>query len=228
MPVLRRSTRLASANALDPLAVHHSESVNGNAKKGTEVKTVSSKLPEKEPIEVGDEMPHVTLTDLNDDQVDLFAQANSHKYLVIFAYPKAATPGCTRQLKGFESNFPFFSSNNVLVYGLSADSPKAQNSFASKHGAKFPLLSDPHRILISELGASKSPKGIIRSHWIFVNGKLAAKKSPVSPEVSVESARQEIQHLLDEDSKEGGATKVEAKAKAEDPVSETAKTSPKE
>lgn len=166
-------------------------------------------------LAVGDEMPRITLTDLNDEQVDLYAQAKSHKYVVIFAYPKAATPGCTRQLKGFESNFAFFSSNNVLVYGLSADSPKAQSSFAAKYGAEFPLLSDPNRKLITELGASKSPKGVIRSHWIFVDGKLAVRKSPVSPEVSVDSARQEIEDFLKKETKKDGANNGDVKVKKE-------------
>lgn len=216
MPVLRRSSRLASSDDHNPLIVRHSVSTSSkDTKKGDQTVNMLSRPFMNNALAVGDEMPRITLTDLNDEQVDLYAQAKSHKYVVIFAYPKAATPGCTRQLKGFESNFAFFSSNNVLVYGLSADSPKAQSSFAAKYGAEFPLLSDPNRKLITELGASKSPKGVIRSHWIFVDGKLAVRKSPVSPEVSVDSARQEIEDFVKKEAKKGGANNGDDKVKKE-------------
>lgn len=150
-------------------------------------------------IEVGDEIPDLTLLDENEKEVSLKEVAKNSKFLVIFAYPKASTPGCTKQANGFQKNYEDLKALGTAVYGLSADSPKSQLNFVTKQGLKFPLLSDPSRKLISALGAKKSPSGIKRSHWIFVDGKLTIKKIQISPDVSVESALEDVQKLKDGD-----------------------------
>ena len=60
------------------------------------------------------------------------------------------------------------------------------------------MLSDPEKKLIGALGAKKHPLGIIRSHWIFVDGVLKVKQIQVSPEVSFTSAEEEIKKFINE------------------------------
>lgn len=144
-------------------------------------------------LEVGDQIPDLTLHDENGEEVHLPEIAKKTKYLVIFAYPKASTPGCTRQAKGFQKNHKTLAELNTTVYGLSADSAKSQLNFVTKQGLEYSLLSDPSRELIEVLGAKKSPSGIKRSHWIFKDGELVIKRIAVSPEVSVDSALEDIQ-----------------------------------
>lgn len=209
MPELRRSSRLSStesgpaAKKAKTEALDESDSTSKSAKskqptktdKDTATKTDGDEKKKIAEIDEGDEIPDLTLLDENSKEVSLKEIALKSKFLVIFAYPRASTPGCTRQACGFSSNFNEFEKLDAQVYGLSADSPKAQLNFVTKQGLKFPLLSDPKRELITALGARKAPSGVKRSHWVFVDGKLKIKKVQISPEVSITSALKDVQEL---------------------------------
>ncbi|KAI5968482.1 DOT5 [Candida theae] len=149
-----------------------------------------------EEIEIGDEIPRITLLNQDEKEINLPEIAKEHKFVVIFAYPKASTPGCTRQVCGFQKNFNFLRDRNVAVFGLSADTPAHQKSFQTKQNAEYDLLSDPKRELIGTLGAKKQPTGIKRSHWIFVDGVLKVKRIQISPEQSVDGAKEEIEQFI--------------------------------
>lgn len=204
MPELRRSARRAAAAVDEPPA---KKTKVETKEKEAKPKAAGSKTTEKQSaleggteqkkkeLEEGDEIPDLTLLDENEEEVSLKDVAKKSKYLVIFAYPRASTPGCTRQACGFQSNYADFKDLDTQVFGLSADTPKAQLNFVKKQGLKYPLLSDPKRELIGILGAKKSPSGVKRSHWIFVDGKLKIKKVQISPEVSITSALKDVKEL---------------------------------
>lgn len=64
--------------------------------------------------------------------------------LVLFFYPKAATPGCTAEANEFEAWFDRFEELGVRVAGCSVDTLDDQKAFADKHGGfRFPLIADP-------------------------------------------------------------------------------------
>jgi thioredoxin-dependent peroxiredoxin len=70
------------------------------------------------------------------------------KKLVLFFYPKADTPGCTREAIAFTALSDEFSQSGTTVVGISADTVKAQEKFRDKHGLSVPLMSDEtHEIL---------------------------------------------------------------------------------
>ena len=146
-------------------------------------------------LEVGDEIPDLTLLNQDNKEVSLKDITKKNKILILFAYPRASTPGCTRQVCGFRDNFDELK-KHAVVMGVSADSVNAQEKFHTKQQLPYDLLSDPKRQLIGLLGAKKTPtSGIIRSYWIFVDGKLKFKKIKVSPEVSVSEAKERIVEL---------------------------------
>lgn len=146
-------------------------------------------------LEVGDEIPDLTLLNQDNKEVSLKDITKKNKILILFAYPRASTPGCTRQVCGFRDNFDELK-KHAVVMGVSADSVNAQEKFYTKQQLPYDLLSDPKRQLIGLLGAKKTPtSGIIRSYWIFVDGKLKFKKIKVSPEVSVSEAKERIVEL---------------------------------
>lgn len=206
MPELRRSTRSAAKDEPLPKKAKTEHAAQDEPAK-SEPKTAE--------LQVGDQIPDLTLLDENSNEVLLRDAAAKSKYLVIFAYPKASTPGCTRQACGFQKNYALLQKLNTAVFGLSADAPKSQLNFVTKQHLEYPLLSDPTRKLIGLLGAKKSPSGVKRSHWIFVDGVLKVKKVQVSPEVSVNSALADVEEL----------SKTETK---EDPEKEEPKEEPKE
>ncbi len=62
--------------------------------------------------------------------------------VLLFFYPKASTPGCTREGQDFRDLHADFSAANTVVLGISRDGVKAQQNFKDKYAFNFPLLSD--------------------------------------------------------------------------------------
>ncbi|KAJ5949740.1 hypothetical protein N7454_001324 [Penicillium verhagenii] len=82
--------------------------------------------------------------------------------VVLFTYPKASTPGCIKQACLFRDNHKHLTSTGLSIYGLSADSPKANTTFQTKQSLPYPLLCNPSGTLIGALGFKKVPRGTIR------------------------------------------------------------------
>ncbi|KAH8693114.1 thioredoxin-like protein [Talaromyces proteolyticus] len=115
--------------------------------------------------------------------------ASSKSGIVIFTYPKASTPGCTKQACMFRDKHEHLTSTGLSIYGLSADSPKANTTFKTKQNLPYPLLCDPNATLIGSLGLKKSPKGTVRGVFaVDKNGKvlLLEHGSPVGTVDAVE------------------------------------------
>jgi peroxiredoxin Q/BCP len=73
--------------------------------------------------------------------------------LVLFFYPKADTPGCTREAVDFTRLADAFAASRTAVLGISADSLKAQEGFRDKHKLDVPLLSDEKHEMLEAYGA---------------------------------------------------------------------------
>ncbi|KAL4896326.1 thioredoxin-like protein [Aspergillus ambiguus] len=82
--------------------------------------------------------------------------------VVLFTYPRASTPGCTKQACMFRDNHDHLTSTGLSIFGLSSDSPKANTTFKTKQNLQYPLICDPSATLIAALGLKKSPKGTVR------------------------------------------------------------------
>ncbi|KAL5612228.1 hypothetical protein BROUX41_000232 [Berkeleyomyces rouxiae] len=93
--------------------------------------------------------------------------------VVLFTYPRASTPGCTRQACLFRDNYTVLSNAGLGVYGLSSDSPKANTTFKTKQKLPYRLLCDPSFSLIGAIGLKKNPKGTVRGVFLVdKNGKV--------------------------------------------------------
>lgn len=158
---------------------------------------------EPKELEEGDSIPDVVLKNQDDEEISLKKVSDERKIVVIFGYPKASTPGCTRQACGFRDNYQELK-EHAAVFGLSADTVNAQKKFQEKQQLPFDLLSDPERHLVGLLGAKKSPEsGIVRSHWVFAGGILKHKRVKISPEVSIEDGKKEVLELIKQFGTEG-------------------------
>lgn len=91
-------------------------------------------------IEAGIQAPDFTLPDDKGRMVSL-ADFREKKVLLIF-YPGDDTPVCTAQLCDYRNNVSAFTSREITVIGISADSPESHQRFAEKHELPFLLLSD--------------------------------------------------------------------------------------
>jgi peroxiredoxin Q/BCP len=75
------------------------------------------------------------------------------KPFVLYFYPRADTPGCTKEACAFQEGLPDFSKLDVTIIGVSKDSMKALEKFAEKFSLTFPLASDPEVKTIDAYGA---------------------------------------------------------------------------
>lgn len=145
-------------------------------------------------LNAGDMAPEFTLKDSTGEPVSLSDFRG--KRVILFFYPKAATPGCTRQACGFRDNFPRIKEANATVIGVSPDSPQALAKWKEEEGFTYTLLSDQDHVVAEMYGAwgektsfGRTYEGVIRSHVVIdEEGRLEDVQMNVSPEESVERA----------------------------------------
>jgi peroxiredoxin Q/BCP len=149
---------------------------------GQPLKTDRPPVPEAGPAEVAKEggmAPAFQLPRDGGGSVSLADYAG--KKLVLFFYPRADTPGCTREAIDFTRLSDAFAKEGAAVLGVSADSVKAQESFRDKHQLAVPLISDETHEMLEAYGAwgeksmyGRSFMGIIRTTVLIgADGRIA-------------------------------------------------------
>jgi len=151
-------------------------------------------------IEPGTSVDGFTLKDHEGNEVawDSFRG----KPVVFFFYPKANTPGCTKEACAFRDLSAEFDKRGVQVVGVSADSVKRQSNFVNKYDLTMPLLSDPDHEILKPWGVwgekkmyGKTYEGIIRSTFLFdADGTLVH----VWPKVRVKGHAEAVLEKVDE------------------------------
>jgi thioredoxin-dependent peroxiredoxin len=91
-------------------------------------------------IDTGTEAPTFSLPNQDGEPVSLEDQRG--KWVVLYFYPRADTPGCTTQACGIRDRDADYSALDAVVLGVSPDSPDALRKFADKYGLPFTLLGD--------------------------------------------------------------------------------------
>jgi thioredoxin-dependent peroxiredoxin len=119
----------------------------------------------------GDQAPDFTLPDADGRQVSLSALRGQR--VIIYFYPAAMTPGCTKEACDFRDSRQDLSEAGFAVLGISPDSPAKLAKFAEREGLTFPLLSDPDKTVLMAYGAygekmlyGKKSVGVIRSTFV--------------------------------------------------------------
>ncbi|EED23640.1 disrupter of telomere silencing protein Dot5, putative [Talaromyces stipitatus ATCC 10500] len=135
--------------------------------------------------------------------------ASSKAGVVLFTYPRASTPGCTKQACMFRDGYEHLTSTGLAIYGLSTDSPKANTTFKTKQNLPYPLLCDPNATLIGSLGLKKSPKGTVRGVCVIDKTGKVLLLEPGSPAGTVEA----VEKIVRENSVKNG----DSEDKKEDP-----------
>jgi thioredoxin-dependent peroxiredoxin len=145
-------------------------------------------------VNVGDPAPDFELLSDRGEPVKLSDLRGQR--VVLFFYPKADTPGCTKQACGFRDNFPRLEGANTAVFGISPDKPESLAQWREKINLPYTLLSDPDHQVAEAYGVwgeksmyGRKYTGIIRSHFVVdAEGKVEDAQVNVSPEASVERA----------------------------------------
>lgn len=120
----------------------------------------------------GSKAPDFSLADAQEKAVSLKDFAG--KKIVVYFYPAASTPGCTKEACDFRDNLNSLASAGYAVVGISPDKPTALAKFSSKEALNFPLLSDPDHAVAEAYGAwgekknyGKTYTGLIRSTFVL-------------------------------------------------------------
>lgn len=122
-------------------------------------------------LQPGDPAPDFTLPDADGTEVTL-SSLRGRKVIVYF-YPAASTPGCTKQTCDFRDNLGSLQAAGYAVLGISPDTRAKQARFRDEEGVTFPLLCDPSRGVLEAYGAygekqlyGKTVTGVIRSTFV--------------------------------------------------------------
>ena len=128
-------------------------------------------------LEPGQNAPEFTLENQNGDSVrsvDLFKTPT-----ILYFYPAAGSPGCTKEASDFEANLQEFAKYGYQIVGVSPDSVARLKEFEEAHELSFTLLSDPDILAHKAVGAfgekslyGRLYRGVLRSTILIRDGKV--------------------------------------------------------
>lgn len=118
-------------------------------------------------LKIGDTAPDFTLEDYEGTRYSLSDYQGS--VVVVYFYPKASTPGCTKQACGIRDSFHSFEENNIKVFGISVDGKETIKNFVEEHSLNFPLLSDELNIISEMFGVFNPERGTAKRFTFIID-----------------------------------------------------------
>jgi peroxiredoxin Q/BCP len=149
-------------------------------------------------LEPGDPAPAFTLPDADGNDVSLADYAG--KKVIVYFYPAASTPGCTKQACDFRDSLAELNGEGLEVIGISPDKPAKLAKFRDKEELTFPLLSDEEKTTLQAWGAfgekknyGKVYEGVIRSTFLVdEEGKIEVAQYNVRATGHVAKLRRDL------------------------------------
>ncbi|MGB3303384.1 thioredoxin-dependent thiol peroxidase [Gordonia sp. (in: high G+C Gram-positive bacteria)] len=149
-------------------------------------------------LSVGDKAPSFTLPDASGNPVSLADYAG--RKVIVYFYPAAMTPGCTKQACDFRDNLAELNGQGIDVIGISPDKPAKLTKFVERDELTFPLLSDPDKEVLTAWGAfgekklyGKIVNGVIRSTFLVnEDGTIGAAQYNVRATGHVAKLRRDL------------------------------------
>lgn len=135
-------------------------------------------------LKVGESAPLFNVKTHEGKDFDLASRKG--QWTVLYFYPKAETPGCTKQACAFRDNINKIRSEGAEVFGISADTVKAQSAFHENHKLNFALLADADGKIVKLYGA-KMPLLNMSKRWTFI----------VDPELKIRSIDKDVDPAFD-------------------------------
>ena len=152
-------------------------------------------------LEAGTKAPDFTLLDDRRQKVKLSQFLGQP--IVLYFYPKDDTPGCTKEACAFRDSQKQLATSNVVVLGVSGDTPDSHASFRDKYHLNFPLLADDGFKVSTKYGAyreknmyGKKSMGIQRSTFIIgADGRIVKVFKRVSVDAHADEVLAVVQEL---------------------------------
>lgn len=130
-------------------------------------------------LETGAKAPAFTL--LNQDSKDVSLASFGGKKVIVYFYPAAATPGCTKEACDFEESLNVFKKSGYEVVGISPDKPAKLAKFVKDQNLHFDLLSDEDLTVHKAYGAyglkklyGREYEGVLRSTFVLDESGVVA------------------------------------------------------
>jgi peroxiredoxin Q/BCP len=147
---------------------------------------------------VGEKAPAFSLSDADGNTVKLSDYKG--RKVVVYFYPAASTPGCTKEACDFRDNLRDLNDAGLDVVGISPDKPAKLAKFRDEQKLTFPLLSDPDREVLTAWGAfgekmmyGKTVEGVIRSTFVVdEKGKIAVAQYNIRATGHVAKLRRDL------------------------------------
>ena len=134
------------------------------------VATLNALFSEKTSLTEGELVPDFELLDQDGNFIS--SKEFKGRKSVIYFFPYADTPGWVKEACGFRNIFEEFEKNNILVFGISYNSPIALGKFKARYNLPFSFLSDAKKVVAKSFGAAGlfTPKRM--TFVIDENGKV--------------------------------------------------------
>lgn len=130
-----------------------------------------------EPLKVGDPAPAVTGVTDSGEKLNLADVYKQQPYTLVYFYPKADTPGCTKQGCSLRDGYETLTKQGVAVIGVSHDDVAAQKAFKEKYQLPFTLIADTDKAVINAFGVPTRTVPLVgefasRSAYLIKDGKI--------------------------------------------------------
>lgn len=141
-------------------------------------------------IEKGDSLPDFEL----ENQHGEIVKSENIENAIIYFYPKADTPGCTKEACGFRDSIEALDRESLEVYGISTDNVEEQKKFAEKYGLNFDLLADKEGGVTKKFGVITDSGHAERTTFVIENGEVDKVFRKVDPEGHVEEVLEYLEN----------------------------------
>jgi peroxiredoxin Q/BCP len=135
-------------------------------------------------IEIGADAPALTAVDENGQTVR-FSDYYSKGATLVYFYPKADTPGCTKEACSLRDSFDGLKARGLQILGVSEDKPDAQKKFREKYHLPFVLIADADGAVAKAFGVPTFLGFAKRQSFLIKDGKVVWRDLSVSPATHV-------------------------------------------
>lgn len=156
------------------------------------VMSIFSMFSKAEPLSVGAQAPVVTAKDQEGNPVN-FSDVYSKGITLVYFYPKADTPGCTKQACSLRDSFANLTGEGLTILGVSGDSPEGQKKFKEKYQIPFTLISDSEGKVSKAFGVPAIANIPARQSFLIANGKIVW----TTPKAQTAEHAAEVQAAID-------------------------------
>ena len=125
-----------------------------------------------EPLPIGSPAPSLNEVLNQDNQTVNLTEKFKSGWTLVYFYPKADTPGCTKQACSLRDDFSSLTAKGLTVFGVSTDQVESQKAFQKKYSLPFPLLADHDQKIAKAFGVPTDSGFAKRISFLIHDGKI--------------------------------------------------------